>query len=232
MGQTSKAVFLEAGEEIIWIAGPTGVRHRRAVVATDVPRWSVGTEIGVCKGTLRGDPELRLAGAFLWRAPPLPRPGHALGRGAKALLEAFSWSRLDPWGRWTSSLREACGRDGPRGVIEWGRGLVGRGPGLTPVGDDLLGGALFGLRVIGLSDLKWEDFLIWACGQTSRLSWCLLVDLACGHGPEPLHQLAAALARGWPRVAELAVFKLEQIGQSTGRALLLGALGVWATLEN
>ncbi len=232
VGQTSRAVFLQVGEEIVWIAGPSGVRHRRAVVASVVPPWAVGVEIEVRDGVLRGAPELRLAGASVWRDPTLPTPGEDLGRGAQAMLDAVSREEPDSWGNWGSSLAAAFRRDGLSGVVARGKTLVGVGPGLTPFGDDLVGGALFGLRVVGLADPQWEDFLAWARPRTSRLSGCLLTDLAGGCGPEPLHGLAEALCGGQQGLAEASARRLEKLGQSTGKALLLGALGMWAAVEH
>lgn len=231
VGQTSRAVFLEVGEEIVWVAGPSGIRHRRAVVASVVPPWAVGVEIEVRDEALRGAPELLLTGASVWRAPPLPTPGRDLGRGAQAMLDAIFREEPDSWGRWGSSLVAAFRQGGPGGVVARGRTFVGVGSGLTPFGDDLVGGALFGLRVVGLAGPHWEEFLAWARPRTSRLSGCLLTDLAGGCGPEPLHRLAEALCGGQEGLAEASVQQLEQLGQSTGKALLLGALGMWAAVD-
>jgi len=87
--------------------------------------------------------------------------------------------------------------------------LSGRGPGLTPLGDDILVGyigaaALAGEDLSGLADE--------AAGKTTALSGTLLRLAARGELPEPAHAL---LERG---DAE----PLEHFGASSGRGIALG----------
>jgi hypothetical protein len=96
-----------------------------------------------------------------------------------------------------------------------GVALVGRGPGLTPEGDDLVAGAAavlaargcyaFAAALVG-TDLR---------RRTTRLSATLLELAAAGLGPEPLQALLA----GEPAALE----RLVRLGHSTGRAYALGA---------
>jgi hypothetical protein len=101
-----------------------------------------------------------------------------------------------------------------------GARLIGRGPGLTPEGDDLVAGVC---AVIAAGDWPgalreaWVGALIGGDlrRRTTALSATLLELAALGMGPEPLQALVA----GDPG----ALARLEAIGHSTGRAYARGA---------
>jgi hypothetical protein len=121
-------------------------------------------------------------------------------------------------------------RDG-RELLDSGRALVGLGGGLTPSGDDFLGGLLFGLRAQRDAghDLAWVDWgavQVWAgqtASRTNRISHILLRDLAAGHGPAPLHDLArATLAGGSCESIARRAEEVAAIGHTSGRDLLAG----------
>jgi uncharacterized protein DUF2877 len=94
-----------------------------------------------------------------------------------------------------------------------GRRLIGRGPGLTPEGDDLIAG----VAAVLSEDRHWVAALIGADlrTRTTSLSATLLELAAQGMGPEPLQALLA----GDPR----ALSRLVRLGHSTGRAYAIGA---------
>jgi hypothetical protein len=101
-----------------------------------------------------------------------------------------------------------------------GARLIGRGPGLTPEGDDLVCGVA---AVVAVGDWPralreaWVGALIGGDlrRRTTALSATLLELAALGMGPEPLQALVA----GDPG----ALARLEAIGHSTGRAIARGA---------
>ncbi|MCR4391858.1 MAG: DUF2877 domain-containing protein [Candidatus Acetothermia bacterium] len=230
LGRTSRALFLEVGGEVLWVEGPAGPLHRRGVVAEAVPAWEAGGIVTVSAGRVGRRPELRLDPAWIWRSPPPPSPPVDLGRRAHGLLVELQRD-LEPLreagdGGWAEGLADAA-REGA-GIAEWGRTWIGSGPGLTPLGDDLVGGALFALWVLGEGAGQGEELVGWARGRTTRLSGCLLADLSQGHGPAPLHRLAGALSTGQGAAARRAAQELVGVGHSTGRALLGAALVVWS----
>jgi hypothetical protein len=116
------------------------------------------------------------------------------------------------------------------------RALVGRGPGLTPEGDDLLaavGGTLAVLgRAVGppdspgdpLPDPPWEPLLAVLRprpGRTTALSATLLALALERRLPEPagrLLDLGPAGERAWPA----ALTRLERLGHGSGRAYAAG----------
>ena len=94
-----------------------------------------------------------------------------------------------------------------------GARLIGRGPGLTPEGDDLVAGVAAVLSY----DPPWVAALIGTDlrARTTSLSATLLELAARGMGPEPLQALLAG-ERG-------ALDRLLRLGHSTGRAYAVGA---------
>ncbi len=131
----------------------------------------------------------------------------------------------------------ACRARDPAGALEAGLKLVGLGPGLTPSGDDYLGGLLFTayhLQDTYPQEFCWgkeliRDFLNRARPRTNRLSYTILADLANGHGPEPLHELINSLLRGGPISHSLEdVQRLTGIGHSSGWDMLAGVMTAMA----
>jgi len=115
-----------------------------------------------------------------------------------------------------------------------GRELIGLGPGLTPCGDDFLGGILFAahwLQEACPGKLRAEmrtmfDLVQWARNRTHPISHAILGDLAIGQGPEPLHNLLWLLFKGEDhdgRTKE-AINCLLKVGHTTGWYILAGVL--------
>lgn len=101
------------------------------------------------------------------------------------------------------------------------KGLLGLGRGLTPSGDDVLSGLMYGLR-----HSPWRE----------RSASRLLTEAICTAAPERTHPVSAdylkalavdgpfdAMARAWKAPAEHAVGLLK-IGSSSGSEMLLGLL--------
>jgi len=122
-------------------------------------------------------------------------------------------------------------------VARRGRELVGLGPGLTPSGDDFLGGLLFtahSLKTAYPQDVNWEeepvmDLVHWASTQTHPISHAILRDHASGHGPKPLHDVVASLLNGQDLSHNLshtmgAAERLLGIGETSGWDILAGML--------
>ncbi len=106
--------------------------------------------------------------------------------------------------------------------------LLGRGPGLTPEGDDVLAGAAAGVRALAPAAgvaAAGADALVAALvpadarARTGALSATLLALAAGGAAPEPVHRLLAA---GPEAARERALADLGRLGASTGRAVAAG----------
>lgn len=130
-------------------------------------------------------------------------------------------------------LAQACLDQDLRFVTRMGKEMIGLGPGLTPSGDDFLGGLFFAARSLHQvypGDFFWDedaviDLLDWAKSQTHPISHTVFSDLALGHGPEPLHDLVGGLleGRGFNSNLESAL-RVAAIGHSSGWDMLAGAV--------
>jgi len=114
------------------------------------------------------------------------------------------------------------------------RVLAGRGPGLTPVGDDVLAG-LFVLRAWRAGGAAAPEVTTAALAvlaeRTTDLSRAFLHWAARGASIEPVHDLARAVVHPSGAAAfERAAERVRSIGASSGSALLLG-LATAARLE-
>lgn len=129
-------------------------------------------------------------------------------------------------------LARAClDRDFPD-LTRKGKEMIGLGPGLTPSGDDFLGGLFFAARSLHQAypeDFRLEEdavleLLGWAKTRTHPISHAIFSDLAVGHGPEPLHDLIDGLLEGRDLEPVMeAALRLAAIGHSSGWDMLAGA---------
>ena len=237
----SRSVYLEIAGDIVWLGPPGATLHGRAIIA-DVPDLGGGSD------TIAG---LDLSAAREWSPAALPRGiGAAAMAGAAAQLacRATRVGRPDGFGALLvgalpafplshaadDALRflAACGAGDANAAAVLGERLLGLGPGLTPAGDDLVGGAFFARRL--LVDVGAVDPTPWrrattviharARERTHRISAALLGDLLEGAAYAPLHDLAAALAAGDGATALDAATRLVAIGHSSGWDMLTGFL--------
>lgn len=114
--------------------------------------------------------------------------------------------------------------------------VLGLGPGLTPSGDDFIGGVFFALAHAApnawhepLAGLK-ARLLAAAHGATNEISAHLLADLLNGASYRVLHELLAALQGNEPAAIEPATQALLGLGASSGADLLAGLLLALTTL--
>lgn len=98
--------------------------------------------------------------------------------------------------------------------------LIGLGPGLTPSGDDFVGGAMIALRASGKTGLA-NRVAAWALplarDRTNRISRAHLECAAQGEGHEALHDLLCSFDRKH-------LERLARIGHSSGMDAAAGAL--------
>ena len=110
---------------------------------------------------------------------------------------------------------------------EAARPLLGLGDGLTPSGDDFVGGVLFAQRLVGREaalDAAVARIVADAATLTHPISARLLADLAAGEGWAPLHDLAAALVAQDAAAVAAAARGVTALGHSSGWSLHAGVM--------
>ena len=116
------------------------------------------------------------------------------------------------------------------GAVQWAKSmqtLIGLGPGLTPSGDDYLGGVLIALHYFGRRPQaqglwRWLEPRL---ARTSAISGAHLAAAAAGEGHEALHRCLEALcSRAADWTAALAA--LDGVGHCSGWDSLAGVVAV------
>ena len=126
--------------------------------------------------------------------------------------------------------RLASGAPPPRDAVER---LVGLGPGLTPSGDDFLGGAMIALAMAGRAEAAAAlaaPVLEAARAATNRISAAHLGAAARGFGADAMHLALDAMARGDDRALAAALRGLDAIGHSSGWDAMAGAVAALGAL--
>jgi hypothetical protein len=112
--------------------------------------------------------------------------------------------------------------------------LIGLGPGLTPSGDDYLGGVLVALRWLGRgtqADSLWRWLEPRLAGQTGTISAAHLAAAASGQVHEALHDLLENLAAWQPPDLHPGLLRLDSVGHSSGWDALAGIVAVAKTAQ-
>jgi hypothetical protein len=143
-----------------------------------------------------------------------------------AMIPALAWPAIQ-------EITKAClAHDLPK-ILEQADSLVGLGEGLTPSGDDFIGGLLFCSTLLG----RWYpdmgcfelcehlNFMENYKPLTNLISFAMLKDHAEGHAVDTLHRFIQALLTGQPLdTVHGFASELTHIGHSTGWDLLAGVL--------
>ncbi len=124
----------------------------------------------------------------------------------------------------------ACLEHQPARLPSIADNLIGLGAGLTPSGDDFLGGMTFAIHHLQTAypDCDFTGYKLPIETYRSRaplISFTLLKDHASGHAIEPLHRIVNGILSGESFESIFpAVLRLTRIGHSTGWDLLAGLL--------
>ncbi len=230
--------FRLAGDQIVWVSH-SGPDHPRTVLidagaAPEVLEFDDATQISIGHPleTLGGcDFSANDARTSASRAI-LRLIDHSTPRGFACLFTgqapAFPLShRVDA----VHALALACALDDAPAAAQAFAGaaqrLLGVGSGLTPSGDDFVGGALFALHLTHLpDDARWQQaatqIIDHAATRTHAISAALLADLARGQSYAALHAFAAAIAQCDAHAAFTHANALVSIGASSGWDMLAG----------
>ena len=227
--------WYEAEGEIVWIGARLPALHPRAVLTSVAPprgrplhfesipasAWSARLPVLDASGVARV-----VAGAKrMQRCVAAAQAPEGFGTLLQRRSPQFPLDRAMPCVR---ALGGAFARDDPDGVFAAAQPLLGLGAGLTPSGDDLVGGALFARRLLNRAEPRWtklgKDLSREIRSRSHRVSAVLFSDLAAGRSFAPLHEMASALSVGADEDALSAARALVAIGHSSGWDMLAGFL--------
>lgn len=235
IASTPHATYLEIADPdatIICLASSAAVRVPCALVLESKalpPQLPTGTPATVGGGhvSIRTDDEDLGFRVHRWWRPPRPR---GLGTVPPArLATAVRWltgrvaDPLDPGGRsavaeLVAALAAGQAPDEPVGQ------LLGRGPGLTPTGDDVLAGALVALHAFGSPAAAplGHAVLSMAPAATTTVSAALLRHAVDGRCIPQLADLLAAIGGATPHPTVVADPGAETLPRAAGALLAVG----------
>jgi hypothetical protein len=237
----SASIYVEAGGEILWLGPDHGTVHGRAIhVEADLADLAclAGDTLRVRHGPLNP-----------WQPGPLPtRVGHLEAAAARLAADLAGLGTPRGFGAWlvgaalefpldaartrADALAGACAADDAGRAADVAVELLGLGSGLTPSGDDLVGGAFFARALLARAGAC--DTAAWGAAaavvraaapqRTHPISATLLGDLLTGEAWGSMHDLAAALAAADGPAARDSARRLTRLGHSSGWDLLAGFL--------
>jgi Protein of unknown function (DUF2877) len=180
-----------------------------AVLGRDAVRLPCGLAVPVANLDLPGD--VVMGGGVLRLGDVLIRPGR--------LVSALVARRATPL---RARVRAAQAAVDPADVTDPGQ-LLGRGPGLTPEGDDVLAGYLAGAAAYGIPADDMRALVnSEAASRTTTLSAALLRHAAAGEAIPQVDGLLDALDGRRPLDPALA--ELFAVGHTSGAALASGVV--------
>lgn len=234
LGSTTSATWIDVSGRVVVLSGRLGVRLPNAVISQVRHPWPIRHEsVTVGKGTLTVFGKRFRIHRWWQSRPVLPRVRPSLVRRA-----ADDCARLAPKVD-DAGIGSALARRDAAEVLHAAIGLLGRGDGLTPKGDDVVVGALAAYRLVGNSLGTDPDLLLAEIGaplllearrRTTRLSASLIAHALDGAVATPVADLLRAVTGRGSLLPALET--LHRVGHSSGTAMAHGALcGTRAALE-
>ena len=225
--------WYEAGDQIVWIGARLPALHPRAILTSAAPprgrplrfdsipvsAWSARLPRLDASGVTR----VAAGAKRMQRSIVAAQAPQGFGTLMQRRSPQFPLDRAMPWVR---ALGRAFAQDDPGAAFAAAQPLLGLGSGLTPSGDDLVGGALFAKRLLNRTDARWaqlgKDLSREIQSRSHAVSAALFADLAAGRSVAPLHEIASALSAGADDAALSAARALVAIGHSSGWDMLVG----------
>ncbi len=234
-----RAAYLLVGGRVLAVVSDRAVAPASSVL---LPReWDPqdvlpsGAQVELGHGVLTAaDRCLRIA---RWFTPASPTSGGVPDPQAlRTARDLLSCQVVEPQVREVRRLGDVAGRrlvglaeGDPAQVVE---SILGRGPGLTPSGDDVTAGLLLAARAASLDparvDRLGRQVLGLAATATTIVSRGMLADAAAGMCPAVVAAGLDALLRPYcPHSTPQALRELVAVGHTSGSDLLAGALSVF-----
>lgn len=222
------APYRLAAGDVVWL-GKSGSMHPRAIFLR-TGEASAGTGVvepwaPACRDSAAPDID-RARRRLADTVPALARLAPSSGL-APLLRDAVPGFPLAARVAEARAVARCAGADDPSGFLDAARPLLGLGAGLTPSGDDYVGGALFALAHWRPAHLPWrraaESLEEVARTRTHRISAALFSDLARGRSFAALHLFVDASLRDDADLLASAR-EVAAIGHSSGWDMLTGFL--------
>lgn len=241
----SNAAYLVTDRgELFWLARDGLPAHSRAILAPfDENILCVGMAFVAQDARLQiaGRVTIDCASVERWMPAPIT-PAHAappdvVSARVREVETHTKCARSLP----IAEIERACHNQDSAAIVAQSEKLIGLGVGLTPAGDDFVGGLLFvahHLKIAYPRAFRWEqapidDLLDYARTQTNQISYAILHDHARGEGVEPLHNLTTAILDYQDRDDIMThARRLLEIGSTSGAEMLAGALTGMLLIEN
>lgn len=230
LGVSSHAVWIRTGDDVVVVSTRDATRLPNAIeiaaLAAADPFGSIEHRERVTVGpTSIAFAALTVEVARWWDPRPILAPTNRRDLSARVCVLPSSVPDVE-----TRRLRFALSTESAPELCSASAGLLGRGPGLTPEGDDYLAGALAATRTLGstlgaeralaMLDDAGPRLIAAARARTSAFSAALIRCAMRGEVAEPAAALLRALA-GRGDVLE-AHRRLLSVGHSSGPALAAG----------
>jgi len=219
----SRALYLDVPGGLVALVGghaPSGPLHLRVPV---LPATAPGAPVLVDSASLTIADSVYPLDAPLWvpRLPPAASFAPLRSALARWLPDSLPALHVGPGG--LMGLSPAAVSALQRGdLLNLAAMIGGRGPGLTPAGDDVLAGVLL---VASALSPDADRAMLLDCArlaQTNDIARAFLGCAARGRSIQPAHELLAGLARGNHPAVNSAVRDLRRFGSSSGAALTYG----------
>ncbi len=113
--------------------------------------------------------------------------------------------------------------------IDWAKNLVGLGCGLTPSGDDYLGGIMIALHSIGKADLShllWSKIRNHVSSSTNLISFAHMQAASDGIGADVIHRAISTIVDGDLKAVEASILGIDCIGYTSGWDIISGSIAV------
>ena len=228
-----RSFYLRFGKHYACIGDPSLGRGPLNALVSDFQEPPLGERVSVSTENsrawepppLRGAARPQLAALRACLDGHVPQEG--LGctiLGVHNALSVHAQPALEAIDRWLAG--NALGNDAAQ--------LIGLGPGLTPSGDDYLGGALVALRWLGRgahADSLWRWLEPRLAERTSAISAAHLEAAAAGQVHEALHELLDNLGAWQPPDLHPTLSRLDAVGHTSGWDALAGIVAVARTAQ-
>lgn len=182
------------------------------------PPWTAETlacGLGLLERLVEIPPSQAGLGPFLLKAPYLATPEAQRAAPAVDALHMWLGNRKSGTGiRFDGVARDAAS-------------LLGLGPGLTPAGDDFLGGLMIGLHMTGRAAecaRLWCELEPKLATRTADISAAHLRAAAAGHGSAALHTALHFVIAGQSERLPGALASIGEIGHTSGWDALAGGV--------